>query len=200
MAGDFPVQGRGLAEAKEALRSIPDKLRRRALMNALKAGGRVVQKAARARTPLLKLTTYSGAQAFKSGRRKVGTVAKAISVRVSKISKREGNVGIFVNVRPLKTSAVGKFKKATGKAGADNQDDPLFWRWVNFGRKAATGRVKLKTLRRAGGVTRRSQTGAYAGARFLEVGAAKLPEALRQFELSIGPQIRRLNVNPRDPL
>mgnify|MGYP000532318833 CR=1 FL=1 len=200
MAGSITGTWRGIETAKAALRGIPDKLRRRALMNALKAGGRIVQKAARSRAPLLKLTTYSGAQAFRSGRRKVGTVAKAISVRVSKISKREGNVGVFINVRPLKTSTISKFKKATGKAGADNPDDPYYWRWLNFGRKAATRRVKLKTLRRSGGVTRRSQTGAYAGARFLEAGAAKLPEALRQFELSIGPQIRRLNVNPRDPL
>lgn len=201
MAGpSFELRVGGLAEAKAALAGIPEKLRRRALLNALKAGGRAVQKAARSRTPLLKLSTYSGAAAFRAGRRNVGTVQKAISVRVSKQSKREGNVGIFINVRPLKTSAVAKFKRATGRAGADNPQDPFYWRWLNFGRKAATRRIKLRTLRRNSGTERRSQTGGYAGARFLEAGAAQWPAALRQFELSIGPQIRRLNINPRDPL
>ncbi len=202
MADSFVVPlVRGIAEAKARLAELPAKLRRRALLNALKAGARIVQRAARARTPLLKSSTYYGAQALASGKRSIGTVRNAISVRASKQAKAAGDVGVFVNVRPLKSSAVQLFKRNSGRGGSSNPSDPFYWRWLNFGRNAATRRLKLSGLsRRRKLLVRRSTTGSYAGARFLEAGAAQLPAALRQFELTLGPQIRRLNVNPRDPL
>ena len=113
----------GLPELKKALAEIPNKLRVRALRNALAAGARVVQKEARRLTPVLKLSTLSGRYAFRKGYRKPGTVRKAISVRTSKVARRGGDVGVFVNVRPAKR----------GARGGRNPRDPFYWRWINFG-------------------------------------------------------------------
>jgi HK97 gp10 family phage protein len=120
---DFKVTVRGLPDLKAALREIAPKLRRRALRNALAAGARVVQKAMRDRTPVLKTTTYAGASAIRRGVRRPGTVQKAIAVRTSKLSTRRGDVGVFVNVRPARA----------GQRGARNPNDPYYWRWLNFG-------------------------------------------------------------------
>ncbi len=70
----------GIPDLREALRGIVPKLRVRALANALRAGARVVQKAARNATPIIN----PGALAVRKGYRKPGTVQKAISVRTSK--------------------------------------------------------------------------------------------------------------------
>lgn len=190
MAGDFQVSIEGLDELKAALLALPNKLRRRALTNALKAGARLVQARARSRTPVLDIGNPASAAALRRGVRGVGTVRKAISVRSSKQSRREGNVGVFVNVRPAKS----------GRRGTYSPSDPFYWRWLNFGRKAATRRFKLAGRRRSSGIKRRSQTGAYAGARFLEAGAAVLMDALNKFKAVLGPQIARLNITPKDPL
>lgn len=158
MAGER-VTVSGLPDLRLALSSIPAKLRRRALRNALAAGARVVQAAARARTPVLKTSTYSGGSAFRRGVRKPGTVRRAISVRTSKIARRAGDVGVFVNVRPAKA----------GQRGARNPGDPFYWRFINFGTRRKTG------------------------AGFLQVGAARIGQALQVFIERIGPQIQKLN-------
>ena len=41
MAGDIQVKVSGIEDVKKALRDLPVKLRKRALLNALRAGGRV---------------------------------------------------------------------------------------------------------------------------------------------------------------
>lgn len=111
----------GIPDLREALRGIVPKLRVRALRNALAAGARIIQKAARASTPVIRPT----ALAVRKGYRKPGTVRKAISVRTSKVARKAGNVGVFVNVRPEKK----------GRRGAKVPTDPYYWRWVNFGAK-----------------------------------------------------------------
>lgn len=173
----------GVPEFIEALTSIPKKLRRRALLNALKAGARVVQAEARSKTPVLRLGT-------RAPFRKPGTVRGAISVRTSKVAQRAGDVGVFVNVKPLPGN---KFKtiRSTGVFGgkttrrvlvkksrrsAQNPNDPFYWAFINFGTK------KL------------------GGSHFLEAGARRLGEALAVFERTLGPQIQRLDQNPKDPL
>jgi len=52
-----------------------------------------------------------------------GTVRKAIAVRTSKLARRKGDVGVFVNVRPAKK----------GARGAKSKTDPFYWRWLEFG-------------------------------------------------------------------
>jgi hypothetical protein len=51
-------------------------------------------------------------------------------VRTSKADKKDGNVGVFVNVKPAKS----------GQRGAKSRDDPYYWRWLEFGRSARVGR------------------------------------------------------------
>lgn len=126
MAADgVQVKIEGLAELKARLAELAPKLRRRALRNALAAGARIVRDAARRGAPVLRTTTHSGASAIKRGIRRPGTVRQAISVRTSKVDRRNGNVGVFVNVKPAKGAARGS-KKPT---------DPFYWRFLEFGTK-----------------------------------------------------------------
>jgi HK97 gp10 family phage protein len=171
----------GLPDLKEALAGIVPKLRRRALRLALAAGARVVQKAARAKTPALNASSLM----VRKGWRASGTVKKAISVRTSKLSSRRGDVGVFVNVRPLPGAKYKTVKGLFGgqrrvlvkasQRGAKNPNDPFYWRWLNWGTKRGVRAVK-----------------------FIEAGATKLPVALQVFIAKIGPAIEKLN-KPKAP-
>ncbi len=199
MAGEFDLAWRGLDEYKAQLKALPAKLRIRVLRNALAAGARIVRDAARSRAPVLRKP---------DPRRKAGTVRKAIVVRTSKQAKAEGNVGVFVNVKPLSKSQVRSFKSESGKAGASNPDDPFYWRWQNYGRKgraasAATDGRKVARKQgdrsRIGGLLRfvrgrraRRAVGSLPAIRFLEAGAAKLGEALRRIGQVLGPGVQRI--------
>lgn len=119
----------GLPDLRDALRSIPEKLRKRAIANALRAGARVVQRTARPAAPVIP----AGSPPVRRGVRKPGTLQKAISVRTSKLARRKGDVGVFVNVRPAKK----------GQRGAKNPNDPFYWRFVEFGTKFAAARPFL---------------------------------------------------------
>jgi HK97 gp10 family phage protein len=176
----------GLPDLKEALRQLVPKLRRRALRNALAAGARVVQKEARARTPVLSPASL----AVRNGQRAAGTVRKAINVRTSKIATRAGDVGVFVNVRPAKKGARG------GKVPTD----PFYWRWLNWGWNAARGSDGKGRLGKRARRDLRKATIAkrIPGRFFLEAGAGKLGEALNVFIKTIGPAIAKLN-QPKAP-
>lgn len=178
----------GVNEAVAELKAVAGKLRVRALRNALAAGARLVQRQAQRATPVLKTTTYAGASALRRGVRKVGTVKKAISVRTSKLAKRRGDVGVFVNVRPAKG----------GSKGAKSPNDPFYWRWLNFGWNPAgtdrsrAGKAKRRALNRSGAAKRKP------GAHFLESGARMLPAALQVFIAKLRPAIAKLN-QPKAP-
>lgn len=121
---------RGIPDLKAALAGVVPKLRVRALRNALAAGARVVQREARAKTPVIKPASVP----VLKGYRKPGTVRKAISVRTSKVARRKGDVGVFVNVRPAKR----------GQRGGKNPNDPFYWRWLEFGAKHMGGAAFLQ--------------------------------------------------------
>lgn len=182
---------RGLPELKTALAGIVPKLRRRALRNALAAGARLVRDRARSLAPVLKLTTRSGFAAQQRGVRRVGTVRKAIAVRTSKLARRRGDVGVFVNVRPAKGA----------ERGARKPNDPFYWRWLEFGWNPAsrgtggTGRAGRRARR---DLNRRGVAKRKAGAGFLRGAAALLPAALQRFVQAIGPAIAKLN-RPKAP-
>lgn len=142
----------GIPELKTALAGLVPKLRRQALRNALAAGARVVRDEARRRAPVLQPT-------LRAPYRKPGTVRKAVSVRTSKAARRAGDVGVFVNVRPAKR----------GQRGAKSQNDPFYWRFLEFGTKKMAARP------------------------FLQAGARKLGDALEAFKRVIGPQIDKMN-------
>ena len=161
----------GIPDLREALRGIVPKLRVRAIRNALAAGAREVQKAARGAMPTLGTSSY----AVRMGYRKPGTVRKAISVRTSKLARRAGNVGVFVNVKPAKGAAFrGGVQIRASQRGAKNPNDPFYWRFIQFGTKYITGR------------------------RFLEAGADKLPVALAVFTAKLPAIIEKLN-RPKAP-
>lgn len=130
MADSFTVKVNGLAELRAALLELSPKLRRRALRNALAAGGRVFRDQARRLAPVL------AAPIVRQGRviRQPGTLRKALTVRTSKIARRAGDVGVFVNVRPAKGAA----------RGAKSPTDPFYWRFVEFGTKNMSARPFLR--------------------------------------------------------
>jgi HK97 gp10 family phage protein len=171
----------GLPDFKRQLLALPEKLRKRALRNALAAGARVVRDAARVQTPVL-----SSGNALKAPYRTPGLVRKSIVVRTSKRDRREGNVGVFVNVRPAKG----------GARGAKSKSDPFYWRWLEFGWNPASrgtgGRGKAgKAQRRK--LNKSTDAKIRSGFRFLQAGANRLNEALRIFTEKLRPAIDKLN-------
>lgn len=176
----------GVDGLRRELAALVPKLRKRAIRLALAAGARLVRNAAQRATPVLS----PGDGAVLRGRRKPGTVRKAIAVRTSKAARRNGDVGVFVNVRPA----------GRGQRGAKNPSDPFYWRWLQFGWNPAAGRNRFS---RAAKRDRRrlNQTGAakrVPGARFLEAGAAQLGAALNVIIPKLQQAIAKLN-KPKAP-
>ena len=195
MADNVTVKVAGIDELKKALRELPEKIRRKALVKALKAGGRVVQKAARAVIP--ELTTPTAY-------RTKGLLKKRLSVRMSKEAKREGNVGVFVNIKPApgaKYKSLGKvagirirMKTKESQAGAQSNVDPYYWRWVNFGAKPHTIKPKTaKGLAFGGRVVKKVSHPGIKGVNFMQAGGDALPAALSAFEREAVPAIEALN-------
>lgn len=188
MADDITVKIHGIEEAIATLRGLPDKLRRRALRNALAAGARIVREAARQAAPVISASAF----AVRKGYRKVGTIRDSITVRTSKQARKAGDVGVFVNVRPAKK----------GKRGSKNPNDPFYWRFLEFGwtpanRSHGRGKAGIRARRK---LSRAGAKPDQPGRKFLKAGADVLNAALEAFKAAIGPQLAKLNRNPKDPL
>lgn len=123
------VQVRGLEEFKRKAAEIPRAMRAKVLRDALRAGAREVRDTAKRNTPVLSL-----GGSIQTPYRKPGTVKKAISVRTSRVARRTGDVGVFVNVRPAKK----------GARGAKSSSDPFYWRFLEFGTKFMRARPFLQ--------------------------------------------------------
>jgi hypothetical protein len=114
-------------------------------------------------------------------------VRNAISVRTSKRDRREGNVGVFVNVRPAKA----------GARGAKSRQDPFYWRWLEFGWNPASNELggavgrKGKAYRRK--LNKSTDAKIRTGWRFLEEGAKRLSDALSVFSAKLRPAIEKLD-------
>lgn len=156
-------QIRGFDDLAAKLREIPRQLQRSVLRKALAAGGRLVRDEARRNAPVL-------ADPIKAPYRTPGTVKRAIVVRNSKIARKRGDVGVFVNVKPapgakFKTSTTrllglkvkNRVQVRASERGAKSKTDPFYWRFLEFGTKKMPARP------------------------FLRKGAEKLPEALNVF-------------------
>lgn len=177
MAGET-VQVRGLDEFKRKLSELPKVMRARVLRNALAAGAREVRDTAKRNAPVLSL-----GGAMKAPYRKPGTVRDAIRVRTSKADRRAGNVGVFVNVRPLpgnkytRTTRQTLFRgtvkgwalKTRSQRGAKNPNDPFYWRFLEFGTKKMAARP------------------------FLQKATDRLPQALAIFETTLAKWIRKVD-------
>lgn len=191
----------GLPDFKRELLALPEKLRKRALRNALAAAARVVRNEARLKAPVLAAPILRAGKLY----RKPGTLRDAIVVRTSKRDRREGNVGVFVNVRPAKGAVFRNGVQVQEKQrGANSPNDPFYWRWLEFGRKGRPGeperqrvaRVKVGGVVVIKGIRRRralAAVGPIAPIGFLRAGAARLDDALKVFIAKLRPAIDKLN-------
>lgn len=144
---DVKVEIKGLAEFKAKLSTLPATLQRSKLREIMRDAMKIVRENARAKAPKL------AAPVLRKGYpvRLPGTLRNAISVRTSKQEAKAGNVGVFVNVRPLPGNVYkrgGSFVNKDGyrskrytlvkksQRSADNPRDPYYWRWIEFGTKA----------------------------------------------------------------
>lgn len=117
----------GLNDLVQKLRELAPAMRKRVLRNALSAGARVVRDEAKRNVPVLNAS-------MKAPYRKPGTVRAAIRVRASKVTRRSGDIGVFVNVKPAKSTA----------RGAKSHTDPFYWRFLEFGTRNMSARSFLR--------------------------------------------------------
>lgn len=174
---------KGLDDIKKKLAEIPRALRRSVLKKALTAGARIVRDEARRNAPILKSPRIN---------RKPGTLRKAIVVRTSKLDTRAGNVGVFVNVKPAKGAI---FKKGVlvkeSQRGKDSPNDPYYWQWLEFGRKAKTFyKYSSKSKKR-----RKFVIHSIPPFEFLQKGARKLNESLAEFENNLEKWFKSVDQN-----
>ena len=171
------VKIEGFDELAKKLRELVPAMRKRVIRNALSAGARLVRDEAKRNAPVLSASV-------KAPYRKPGTVRDAIRVRTSKQARKEGDIGVFVNVVPAKGA---KFKSVTSnyivlkvkrrvqtrtsQRGAKSRNDPFYWRFLEFG------------------------TNKMAAHPFLQKAAAKLPAALKVFEAQVGRWIEKVNAS-----
>lgn len=158
MADGLTVKLEGVDELKRALAAASAEIRKKAVRSALREAGKVIQAAARTAAPVLAVP--------KKGRA-AGTVRKNIVVRASKFARRTGDEGVYINVRGIRGAA--RVKKL-GQAGANNPNDPYYWRFLEMGTKNMRARPFLRPA-----------------------AAQKGTEAIRKFMVSVVPQIERLN-------
>lgn len=171
----------GLNELKQKLAEIPRSLRRKVFQSALRAGANIVRDEARRRAPTLKSPRKY---------RKPGTLKKAIVVRTSKFDTRAGNVGVFVNVKPAKGAV---YKKGSlikeSQQGSKSENDPYYWRWIEFGRKPRTFyKMSWRTKK-----IRKFVIASIPPFEFLQNAADKLPEALDAFEKKLSTWFEQVN-------
>jgi HK97 gp10 family phage protein len=135
------VRVAGLRELLDGLSKLPFELGKGAIYSALGGAGAIVRKEAQARVPVL-----SGSDpAVAAGRRKPGTLKRAIRVSRSKINRgQNGRFEVIVRVKPLKGKQVAKFKQSSGLKAAMNPDDPYYWWWVEFGTSKMAARPFLR--------------------------------------------------------
>lgn len=165
----------GADEAARALRSVSDQLQRgRVLRNALAVGARLVRNASQAAAPVLAKATK---------RRTPGLLRKSIKVRTSKRDRADGNVGVFVDVKPA----------GRGQRGAASPLDPYYWQWVEFGRSAGQTKRRVRTRKQLVRRVRTVRVGPMAAVGFLQAGARQLPAALQVITPAIARGVAKLN-------
>ena len=132
MAAVNAVRIEGLVELQAALKALPKALHRRVLNAALMTGARLIAKEAEIKAPVLRTP---------NPRRRPGTLRKNIRARAI---RPEYSATVMVGVRSLSRKQVRDFKKASGRGGAANPDDPFYWRFVEFGTAKMAARPFLR--------------------------------------------------------
>ena len=128
MAGEFTLKVKGIEALKAELLKLAPELRKGPARRALRKGAEPVLDKAIVLTPILAQDIYRRGILI----RRRGTLRRALKIRNSKDVNKTGDVGVFVNIKPLTKGAISEFKTATGRAGSQNPSDPYFWRWVHF--------------------------------------------------------------------
>ena len=131
MAGEYNLKVTGIDSLREELAKLAPELRRGPAQRALRNGAEPVLAAAIAATPILAADIYRRGHLI----RRKGTLKRALKIRNSKDTNAAGDVGVFINFKPLKKGAISAFKAATGRKGSANPDDPFYFRWVIFSTK-----------------------------------------------------------------
>jgi HK97 gp10 family phage protein len=140
-ATDVETRIAGLKELLAGLQAMPQELGKKAIFAALGGAARVVRNRAIELAPQLD----AGDPMVAAGRRKPGTVKRAIRASRSRINKgQNGLYEVIVRVKPLKSAQRRKFKAQTGHAGRDNPDDPFYWWWLEFGTSKMAARPFLR--------------------------------------------------------
>ena len=112
---------------------LPQRLDNKLLNQGLIAGARVVRDEARRRAPVLKIP---------DPRRRAGTLRR--SIRAMRIRPPHYAATAIVRVRGLTRKQIGAFKKKRGAGGANNPNDPFYWRFVEFGTSTMGARPFLR--------------------------------------------------------
>jgi HK97 gp10 family phage protein len=133
------VRVSGLQELRAAMLELPKRFDRRMLNAALMAGARLIADEAESRAPVLQQP---------DPRRRPGTVRRNIRARpVRPFAGRDATV--IVAVRRVSRKAqvafkTGQFAKGRRVRGADNPNDPFYWRFLEFGTSKMTARPFLR--------------------------------------------------------
>lgn len=131
MADKTTAQISGTEDLARALRDLAPDLRRGPALRALRKGMDPVLKRAVAETPMLAQPVLRDGKVI----RNPGTLRRALRIRTSKDTAKTGDVGVFLNFKPLQRSAITAFKNDTGRPGSQNPNDPFYWRFVVFATK-----------------------------------------------------------------
>jgi hypothetical protein len=118
----------GFDAVRTQMLALPEKIRRGVALRILKKAAEPILAKAVAETPRLRADVYSKGKLY----RRAGLLKSSLKVRTSKDAKADGDVGVFINIVPLKKAAISNFKLATGRKGAENPNDPFFWRFNMF--------------------------------------------------------------------
>jgi len=159
------VELKGLDGIENALKSLEKKMRTKEVSAMLIKGAEVVKAEIKRNTPVMR----GGAKKNKTKTRTAGLVKKRVLIRKSSVDRRQGNIGVFVNVRPTKKE----------NRGAKSRLDPFYWSFINQGwtpgnRKKTTSKKKVRTIKKP--------TYSIRGKKFMQSGAPKLSESLQIIE------------------
>lgn len=197
------VKIHGLERFKAELSAMPGNLQKREIRKLMREAMTVVRQDARANAPKLAQPVLKNGVPV----RLPGTLQKAISVRTSKEEDKAGNVGMFVNVRPLKGNTYrgrGASRQLVSKSqrSAENPRDPYYWRWIEFGTRGRSSvRGKFAKDHNGGKHWTPSGKGANRGAvrpyGFLRKAANSLQLAVDKFVASMADWSRKANTTGR---
>lgn len=196
---DVKVIIHGLAEFKQLTASLPDRMRNGILRKLMRESMKLVRQDARAAAPTLAKPVLTGRGVPV---RMPGTLKRAISVRTSKEEAKAGNVGMFVNVRPLlgnvfRGRGPSKVLVKKSQRSKANPRDPYYWRWIEFGTGRRTSLSNKKVQDHNGKVRWVSGSGANRGSvrpfKFLQKAADALQPAFENFKRNMQQWINNAN-------